>query len=300
MKTMDQRLENRMTSTSPIGRLAGKRVLITGTAGGQGEAAQRLFAMEGARVFGCDIRNGGAEETAQKLAREGFDVQGRQVDLSDAGAANDWIEESAQALGGIDVLYNNAAGFGFAPFAHMEHSLWLHVMKVELDIIFHTTKPAWPWLCDGGGCVINTASLSAALGIGPLGAVAHSAAKGGVVSMTKALAAEGAPFGVRANAISPGFVSTPATDAVVDEELRTWQMSQHLLQRPGTGRDIAFAALYLASDESAWVTGHNLHVDGGATAGWRSDAETRRLQGLFLGAKVETVAELSGSAAGRP
>ncbi|WP_280423136.1 SDR family NAD(P)-dependent oxidoreductase [Nocardia carnea] len=277
-----------MTLSISPGRLAGKRVLITGTAGGQGEAAQQLFAKEGARVIGCDIRSRGAEETAQQLAREGFDVHGRQVDLSDADAAKDWIEESAQTLGGIDVLYNNAAGYGFAPFAQMELSLWRHVMKVELDIIFHTTHPAWRWLCDGGGSVINTASLSAALGIGPLGSVAHSAAKGGVVSMTKALAAEGAASGVRVNAISPGFVSTPATDAVVDEGLRTWQLSQHLLQRPGTGADIAHAALYLASDESAWVTGQNLSVDGGATAGWRNDAEARRIQSLTAGAQAET------------
>ncbi|WP_033247091.1 SDR family NAD(P)-dependent oxidoreductase [Nocardia carnea] len=270
------------------GRLAGKRVLITGTAGGQGQAAQQLFAREGARVCGCDIRSGGAVDTAAILSREGFEVYGSEVDLSDAVAARNWIEESAKTLGGIDVLYNNAAGFGFAPFSQMDLSLWRHVMKVELDILFHTTSPAWRWLCEGGGSVINTASLGAILGIGPLGSVAHSTAKGGVVAMTKALAAEGAEFGVRVNAISPGFVSTPATDAVVDGELRAWQLSRHLLQRPGTGLDVAGAALYLASDESSWVTGQNLSVDGGATAGWRNDTETRRIQTLAAGAKVET------------
>jgi meso-butanediol dehydrogenase/(S,S)-butanediol dehydrogenase/diacetyl reductase len=254
---------------SAPGRLAGKRVLITGTAGGQGEAAQRLFAEHGARIAGCDVQPGAAERTAQDLRAEGFDVQGSDVDLSDADAARAWIESSAEALGGIDVLYNNAAGFGFAPFADMKLELWRHVMRVELDIVFHTTQPAWRYLSDGGGSVINTASYSALRGIEPLGAAAHAAAKGGVIAMTKTLAAEGAKHGVRANAISPGFVSSPATDAAVDDEGRAWQLSKHLIQRPGEGIDVAYCALYLASDESAWVTGQNFSVDGGVTAGFR-------------------------------
>src|SRR5581483_3550075 len=149
---------------------------------------------------------------------------------------------------------------------------WRHVLHVELDIVFHTTQPAWRHLCDGGGVVINTASYSALRGIAPLGQAAHAAAKGGVVAMTKTLAAEGAAHGVRANAISPGFVSSPATDAAVDAEGRAWQLSKKLIQRPGTGADIAYLALYLASDESSWVTGQNFSIDGGATAGFRGAA----------------------------
>ena len=96
-------------------RLAGKRVLITGTAGGQGEAAQAMFAREGARVVGCDVQASAAERTAAELRDKGYDVTGHTVDLSDADAARSWVDEAAAALGGIDVLYNNAAGFGFAP-----------------------------------------------------------------------------------------------------------------------------------------------------------------------------------------
>src|SRR6266566_271495 len=251
------------------GRLAGMRVLLTGTAGGQGAAAQRLFAEHGARIAGCDVQPGAAEATAQELRAEGFDVHGSDADLSDAHAAREWVESSAAALGGIDVLYNNAAGFGFAPFAEMELELWRHVLRVELDIVFHTTRPAWRLLCESAGAVINTASYSALRGIEPLGQAAHAAAKGGVIAMTKTLAAEGAVHGVRANAISPGFVSSPATDAAVDAAGRAWQLSNHLLQRPGTGLDIAYLALYLASDESSWVTGQNFSIDGGATAGFR-------------------------------
>jgi meso-butanediol dehydrogenase/(S,S)-butanediol dehydrogenase/diacetyl reductase len=125
-------------------RLTGKRVLLTGTGtiGGQGSAIQALFAHEGARVFGCDLAPGAAEATAAALRAEGYDVTGSTVDLADPAAAEGWIEAGAEQLGGIDVLYNNAAGHGFAPFAEMTLETWRHVMRTELDILFHTTRPA--------------------------------------------------------------------------------------------------------------------------------------------------------------
>jgi meso-butanediol dehydrogenase / (S,S)-butanediol dehydrogenase / diacetyl reductase len=260
-----------MLSEEPLmARLDGKRVLLTGTAGGQGEAAQAMFAREGARVVGCDVQPGRAEATAEKLAAEGYDVVGHTVDLADPDAAARWVDEAAESLGGIDVLYNNGAGAGFAPFADMSLDLWRHVMRVELDIVFHTTQPAWRHLvASGNASIINTASMSGLRGIAPLGQAAHSAAKGGVIAMTRTLAAEGAADGVRANAISPGFVKSPATDKFVGDELRAFQLGMHLLRRAGTGDDIAHLAVYLASDESAWVTGQNISIDGGVTAGFR-------------------------------
>jgi meso-butanediol dehydrogenase/(S,S)-butanediol dehydrogenase/diacetyl reductase len=279
--TRPQEGDKHVTDNIGSGRLAGKRVLITGTAGGQGAAAQRLFAQQGARVVGCDLQPGAAEATASALRDEGYDVWGHDLDLTDSAASEAWVEAGVDKLGGLDVLYNNAAGFGFSQFSAMTLELWRHVMDVELHIIFHTTSPAWKHLCDGGGSLINTASYSALRGIGPLGQVAHSAAKGAIVSMTRSLAVEGAEFGVRANSISPGFVASPSTDAAVDPKGRAWQLSNALLQRPGTGEDIAQMALYLSSDESSWVTGQNLSVDGGATAGWRDDAEKDRIVELY-------------------
>jgi meso-butanediol dehydrogenase / (S,S)-butanediol dehydrogenase / diacetyl reductase len=250
-------------------RLRDKRVLITGTGGGQGEAAQALFAREGARVIGCDLQEGGADRTASVLREQGHDVRGFTVDLADPEAAARWIHTAASSLGGIDVLYNNAAGYGFRPFAEMDLALWRHVMHVELDIVFHTTQPAWKYLLESGGAVINVASLAAMRGIAPLGEVAHAAAKGGVIAFTRALAAEGAAHGIRANTISPGFVKTPATAATMGADLEAFVMNMHLIRRAGTPLDIANMALYLASDESAWVTGQNFCIDGGVTAGYR-------------------------------
>ena len=250
-------------------RLEGKRILITGTGGGQGKAAQASFAREGARVIGCDIQQGAAESSAAELREQRYDVEGSAVDLTDPDAARRWIDDSAERLGGIDVLYNNAAGFGFAPFAEMDLKLWRHVMHVELDIVFHTTQPAWKHLMKRGGAIVNTASLAAMRGIAPMGQVAHAAAKGGVIAMTRVLAAEGAAHGIRANTISPGFVTTAATEASMDGAMKDFVLNMHLIRRPGTVDDIAACALYLAGDESSWVTGQNFCIDGGVTAGYR-------------------------------
>ena len=253
------------------GRLAGRRVLITGTAGGgQGASAQAMFAKEGARVEGCDVNHGASEATADALRADGFDVRGSTVDLTDPQQAQAWIDAAAERLGGIDVLYNNAAGHGFSPFADMTVDLWRHVMSVELDLVFNVTQPAWKHLiASGSGSIINTSSYTAVRGIAPLGAAAHSAAKAGVLGLTNALAAEGAEHGIRVNAILPGFVATAATDAAIDAAGREYQLSRHLIQRAGTGDDIAAAAVYLASQESTWVTGQHLSIDGGITAGFR-------------------------------
>ena len=251
-------------------RLEGKRVLITGTAGGQGTVAQAMFAREGARVYGCDRKEGAAEATAKAIADEGYDVHGSTVDLADPEAAARWIEESADALGGIDVLYNNGAGSGFAPFEDMTLELWTHVIHNELDIIFHTTQPAWKHLKrPGNSGVINTASMSGLRGIAPLGQAAHSAAKGGIIALTRSLAAEGAEHGIRVNAISPGLIKTPSTDAFVTGDLREFQLNMHMIRRVGLPEDIVNMAIFLASDEALWITGQNYSVDGGVTAGFR-------------------------------
>ena len=132
-------------------RLDGKRVLTTGTGGGQGGTAQELFASEGARIVGCDLQEGRAERSAAALRHQGHHVHGYTVDLTDPRLTERWIEEAASNLGGIDVLYNNAAGYGFAPSAEMDLKLWRQVISDELDILFHTTHPARKHLLEGGG-----------------------------------------------------------------------------------------------------------------------------------------------------
>ena len=168
-------------------------------------------------------------------------------------------------MGGLDVLYNNAGAPKFAPFAEMTPEEWHFTIVNELDILFYVTSPAWAHLTDGGASVINTASVSALLGSEVNGTAAHSAAKGGVLGLTKQLAAEGAKHKVRVNAISPGFVDTPGT-AIVPADVKLQIAKMHPLGRVATGRDIAECALFLASDESSFMTGVELQVDGGLSS----------------------------------
>jgi len=252
---------------APSGRLAGKRVLITGTAGGQGAAAQRLFCEQGAAVVGCDVRSGAAEAAAEELRASGLQAYGRTVDLSDPGDARDWVEWGAAELGGIDVLYNNASATALAPFEEMTVEQWRFTIANELDLLFYTTSPAWPHLKRSRGSIINTASVCATIGERTLGFAAHAAAKGGVLAFTRQLAAEGAPHGIRANAISPGFIASPATEVVPPEYRRRVVQRLHMLPREGTPEDVAKLALYLASDESSFATGANFVIDAGWTSG---------------------------------
>jgi meso-butanediol dehydrogenase / (S,S)-butanediol dehydrogenase / diacetyl reductase len=247
-------------------RLAAKRVLVTGTGRGQGATAQELFCRHGATVFGCDVLDGSAEAEAARLRAAGLSAGGATVDLTDPAAAAAWVEAGVREMGGVDVLYNNASKPIFAFFGEMTFEQWRETMAHELDLIFTVTRAAWPHLADGGGSIVNTGSISAHVGMGRAGGAAHAAAKGGVIALTKQLAAEGAPLGIRANTISPGFIATPGTDAV-HPSYRDWLVDEaQLVHRAGTPLDVAQLALYLASDESDLVTGADFTIDAGTVA----------------------------------
>src|SRR5271168_4092615 len=195
--------------------LKNRVVLITGTGGGQGRAAALRFAAAGAHVIGCDVKVDDNRETA-RLVREkaGFIVTMEPVDLGDPEQARQWIEEAAAVHGRIDVLYNNASAARFAPFESFPLEDWAFTLRNELDLVFYTTRFAWPWLQRQGGVIINTASVAGLAGSGPGGA-AHAATKGAVIALTKQLAMEGAPHGIRAVTISPGLIETPATAPLI-------------------------------------------------------------------------------------
>lgn len=251
------------------GRLAGKVCVITGTGGGQGRAAALRFAAEGARVVGCDAKSDGAQETLDAVVGAGGEmVSLHPCDLTTPEDVDRLMALAESAYGGIDVLYNNAAVAQFAWFEDMTHEQWRDTMVYELDIVFLVCKAAWPRFKErGGGSIINTGSASGTIVYRMLPGIAHSAAKAGVISMTRHLAMEGGGHGIRANAISPGLIDTPASHAfVVDDEWRAGMLRHHMLPRVGTPEDVVGAAVYLASDESSFVTGANICVDAGTTA----------------------------------
>lgn len=253
-----------------MGTLDEKVVLITGTAGGQGRAASLAFTREGAKVVGVDIQADANEETVELVRRTGGEMTGiAPVDLSDPEQARQAVEDAVSAYGGLDVVYNNAAIQHFGPLPDFSVDDWRATIVGELDIPFFVSKFAWPHLVRrGGGVIINVASLAASIaGLTPP-MVAHCAANAGVVGMTRQLALEGAPHGIRAVAISPGPVVTPASERDLgdNQAARDAITSKTLLKRFAQPEEIVELAAFLASDRASFITGTDYLVDGGATA----------------------------------
>ena len=250
-------------------RLRGKVAVISGTGGGQGRAAALRFSAEGAMIVGCDMNSAADQETAKLVQEAGgtMSVKGP-VDLGDPDAARDWIDWAAGLHGKIDILYNNASHGYFAPIEDMTVDAWRNTIRNELDIVFFSTKYAWPYLRRNGGVVINVGSIAGLVASDTGKAAAHSAAKGGVIALTRQLALEGAPHGIRVVTISPGTIATPGTTHLFDDPvIKERFVSQNMIKRIGRPEDVVGVAAMLASDDGAFITGANIVVDGGRVAG---------------------------------
>lgn len=251
-----------------MGRLKGKVALITGTGGGQGRVAALRFAREGALVVGCDTNASEHQITADLLSEEGFTLYGSApVDLGDHEQAKAWVEAAVAEFGKIDILYNNASAARFAPVQDMTIEDWHFTIRNEVDLLFYTTKYAWNHLAEQKGVIINVSSTAAWGGSKVAGISAHSAAKGAVVSFTRQLAVEGAPVGIRAVSLSPGFIATPGTAAFMENPVaRAALLDGVLMDRPGEPEEVVSMAVFVASDEASFITGSDIVIDGGLLA----------------------------------
>ena len=261
---------SRSGGSEPSGRLAGKTAIITGTGSGQGRAAALAFAAEGATVIGCDVDVDGAEETVRQVRQAGGRMSSTHpLDLTSEQAVAAWAAGTAAEHPSVDILYANAAATRFAPVEDLTFSDWQWNVAHEMDVVFLPVKYFWRQLAAAGNAaIVLVGSTAGVTGSVTNGRLAHTATKGAVVAMTRQLAAEGAPLGIRVNTVSPGMIRTPATEGdLLSADHPMNRIAEHIpLGRIGAPDEVARCALFLASDEASYVTGANLMVDGGWSA----------------------------------
>ncbi len=247
-----------------MGRLDGKVALITGAARGQGEVESRLFVQEGAKVVLTDVLVEQGQAVAASIQTGGGEASFLQHDVANPDEWTEVVGHAVRTYGRLDILINNAGIALREGVLTTTVADWDRLMDINLKGVFLGMQAAIPAMLEsGGGSIINISSTSGIVGF-PGGTAYHSA-KGGVRLMTKATAAEVAKQGIRVNSIHPGLIETPMTDNMA--EARSELMLERTpMGRKGTPMEIAYGALFLASDESSFMTGAELVIDGGMTA----------------------------------
>lgn len=254
------------------GRLDGKVCLVTGAGSGMGRAAVVRFAREGAKVVAADVDMAAVKESVALAETAGGKALAVRMDVSKEAEVKDGIKAGVKAFGKIDVLYNNAGIFPAADHSVVdtEEAVWDKVFAVNVKGIYLVCKHGIPeLLAAGGGSVINVASFVALVGCS-VPQDAYTASKGAVLALTKSLAVQFGPKGVRANAICPGPIETPLLTAWLFKEPaeKAKRLNRIPMGRFGKSEDIVNMALFLASDESSWTNGAALVVDGGITSNY--------------------------------
>jgi len=255
----------------PGDRLAGKVAVVTGIGAGIGRGIALMFAQQGATVLGCDIDAAAAQATVDAAQQAGYAISSlHPLNLTQPADVQRLFDHAGASHGGLDVLVNAAAFGAFEWLEQMDYQQhWRKTLTGEVDIVFLACQAAWPHLkARGGGSVINFASANARMALPLSPALAHCAGKGAVLAMSRQLAMEGGPHGIRVNTISPALVETAATRQPLDTipGFTEQVLGKFMVKRLGQPEDIGWAAVYLASDEASWVTAADFAIDAGATA----------------------------------
>ncbi|HZG59815.1 MAG TPA: 3-oxoacyl-ACP reductase FabG [Anoxybacillus sp.] len=242
-------------------RLQDKVAIITGGANGIGLEAARLFASEGAKVALADFDAATGEKRVEELKQQGLEVEFFQVNVADRTSVDKMVEDVIDCFQTVDILINNAGITRDAMLTKMSQEDFQQVLNVNLTGVFNCAQAVVPhMIAQGKGKIINTSSVSGVYG--NVGQTNYAAAKAAVIGMTKTWAKELGRKGINVNAVAPGFTETNMT-AKVPEKILQQIVASIPLQKLGKPSDIAYAYLYLASDESDYVNGTVLHVDGG-------------------------------------
>ena len=246
-------------------RFDNKVVAITGAASGIGAATARRFAAEGARLALCDLQEERLNTFCDSIGSAPQALFSRAVDVAEGEAVEAFVRDAAAALGGLDVLVNNA---GIGSFGHVDEitpQAWRRTLAVDLDAVFFGSRAALPYLRETRGCIVNTASISGAFG--DPGLVAYNVAKAGVINLTRNMAVDHAHEGVRVNCICPGGVGTAMLKAHTRDAAIMAEYEKLVpMGRVGSPEEMAAAITFLASPDASYITGHALTVDGGVTA----------------------------------
>ena len=247
-------------------RLEGRIALVTGAGSGIGRATAHVFAGEGAHVYVTDVNGPAAETVTREIVEAGKTAQAVTADVSRGQDVAAMFRAVEKVHGRLDVLVNNAGLNVRGDFRHLSDADWVKIREVNLDGVVRVARDGFALLkASGRGSLINVASIMAHRALRQL--TAYSATKGAVTALTRGLAVEYAPFGIRVNALCPGFVETALTQRVLRmPALQKALVNSTALRRLGQPDEIAKAALFLASDDASYVTGAELAVDGGMAA----------------------------------
>lgn len=254
-----------------MNRLAGKVAVITGGGSGIGRSASKLFAKEGAQVAVVDVDLHHAKETVTEIVKDGGDATLLQTDVSSKDDVLSMVDKVHSCYGEIDILFNNAGTILPGAIEDIEEESWQRLLDVNLTSMFLCMKYFSQDLKRNKGKVVNMSSMNGL--VGQQNNPAYSATKGAIVALTRSLAVDFSPYGVRVNAICPAGVMTPLIEKWFSQQPDPEQMQKasdlsHLLGRTALPEEIANLALYLSSEESSFITGQAIPIEGGATLGY--------------------------------
>ena len=244
-----------------MGKLQNKVAIITGGASGIGAATAKLFVSEGAKVVLVDLNEEKGKAFEAELKAQNAEALFVKANITSEEEVQNVFKEAVNTFGKVDVVFNNAGIGRVTPTEILEYSEWRNTVNVDLDGVFLVAREAIrEMLKSGGGTIVNTASMFG--WVGSPGSAAYNAAKGGVINLTRSLALEYATKNIRVNALAPGFIDTP----IIPEESKKALVEMTPMQRLGQSDEMAKAVLFMASDDSSFMTGNVLTVDGGYTA----------------------------------